>query len=105
MVGVMMGMLMSLGGAAAVLTVLARRNAPRGGWRQALQSGVHAARAKELPLVDAATEDAPAGGLDELFEIGERPEGPVYSEATAVQHVLERARQRSPMLARIIPHT
>jgi hypothetical protein len=124
MVGVVVAMVMSVGGAAAVLTVLARRNAPGEGWRGALRSGMHLARSTERPVDGGEpAEEAPAAGLDAIFEIGEEPEEPAYSEASAVQHVLERARQKgpavstavhqglerarqkSPALAKIIPHT
>jgi hypothetical protein len=105
MTGVVVAMLMSVGGAAAVLAVLARRNAPSEGWRGALQSAMHVGRDKDEAAEEPTTaeDEQASAGLDAIFEIGEAPDEPAYSEATAVQHVLERARQKSPTLARILP--
>ncbi len=87
-------MMVSIGTAAAVVAVLARRNAPDGGWRGVLQAGVHAARAKDLALLDDHDPDDDAtGGVADIFAISEPGDEPAYSEATAVQHAIERARQ------------
>jgi hypothetical protein len=91
-------MMVSLGTAAAVVAVLARRNAPDGGWRVALQQAVHAVRERDLPPADViagagAADDEVAGGVADLFAIAEAADDePAYSEATVVQHAIERAR-------------
>lgn len=95
--GVIAAMMVSLGTAAAVVAVLARRNAPDGGWRQALQEAVHAVRERDLPPADeavGAADDDAAGGVADLFSLSAPADDePAYSEATAVKHAIERARQ------------
>jgi hypothetical protein len=95
--GVIAAMMVSLGTAAAVVAVLARRNAPDGGWRLALQQAVHAVRERDLAPADeavGAADDEVAGGVADLFAIdAPADDEPAYSEATAVQHAIERARQ------------
>ncbi len=100
MMGVFAAMAVILSSAAAVLTMLARRNSPEGGWREVLGAGVHAVRSRELPLVDHSDpDDEGPGGLDDLFEVAETDDGPAYSEAKAVRNVLHEARQRVHRLA------
>lgn len=92
--GVIVSMVVSVTSAAALLAVLARRNAPEGGWRAVLQEGVHRARSKELPLIDhAEPDDGETGGLQDLFTVAPPAEEPAYSEATAVQHAIDRAKR------------
>ena len=121
-----MAMMLSVGGAATVLTVLARRNAPGEGWREALQAGVHRHRGKEdddEAAVDAAGpvaedvlgEEVPQDlvevedvGVEELFEIAEAPPEPAYTQASLVQHYLDRmsptvVRWTSPAVAKVTP--
>lgn len=94
MVGVFVAMMVSVGSAAAVLTVLARRHAPDGGWRENLNAGVHAVRAKELPLMEELDPEVdPDAGVEDLFTLGETDPEPAYSEATAVRQALHRARK------------
>lgn len=92
--GVLVSMVVSLGSAAALLAVVAKRNAPEGGWRAVLGSGFSAARSKELPLVDHNDpDDGATGGLQDLFAVAAPADGPAYSEATAVRSVVERVRR------------
>ena len=98
-----MAMMLSVGGAATVLTVLARRNAPGEGWREALQAGVHRHRGEEVP--QDLVEDL---GVEELFEIAEAPPEPAYTQASLVQHYLDRmsptvVRWTSPAVAKVTP--
>lgn len=116
MVGVVVAMMMSVGGAATVLAVLARRNAPLEGWREALQAGVHVARAKELDAVDEVEDevaddevvDDEVGGIDEIFTIADPQPEPAYSEATVVRAYIDRMspsviRWTRPAVARVTP--
>jgi hypothetical protein len=116
MFGVMMAMMLSVGGAATVLTVIARRNAPGEGWREALNSAVHRGQeadevgsSADLPSEeDVSTDDAAVGGVDELFEIAEAPPEPAYSEASLVRHYLDRmsptvVRWTAPAVAKVTP--
>lgn len=121
-----MAMMLSVGGAATVLTVLARRNAPGEGWREALQAGVHRHRGEEddgevaLDVAeDVLGEEVPQDrveveigvedvGVEELFEIAEAPPEPAYTQASLVQHYLDRmsptvVRWTSPAVAKVTP--
>lgn len=99
MVSVFVAMVVSLSGAAAVLTLLARRNTPEGGWREVLGAGIGAVRARRLPLVDHTDpDDGATGGLDDLFEVAEATDAPAYSEATTVHNALREARARARRL-------
>lgn len=94
MIGVFVAMAVSVGSAAAVLAVLARRHAPDGGWRENLNAAVHAVRAKELPLMEDLEPDVqPDAGVADLFTLGDPDPAPAYSEATAVRQALHKARE------------
>lgn len=94
MVGAFVAMAVSIGSAAAVLAVLARRNAPEGGWREVIEAGFQAARHKDLPLVDhPGPDDGDDGSLDDLLAVAAPGDGPTYSEATAVRQAIEAARR------------
>lgn len=93
MVGVVVAMVVSLGGAAAVLAGLARRNAPDDGWRAILHSGFRSFRSKELTLLDEPdVDDGATGGVTDIFSIAEPGDEPAYAEGVPIREVLGRAR-------------
>ncbi len=95
MVGITVAILVSIGSAAGVLAVVARRSAPEDGWRQLLRDGVQGVRSKELSLVSELrrSKDAAPGGLTEFFTVAEPVEWPAYTEVTELKTALTRARR------------
>ena len=95
MVGITVAIFVSIGSAAGVLAVVARRSAPEDGWRQLLRDGVQAVRTKDLSLVSElrSSKDPAPGGLTEFFDVAEPVEWPAYTEVTELKTVLARARR------------
>jgi hypothetical protein len=95
MVGITVAILVSIGSAAGVLAVVARRGAPQESWRQLLRDGVRGVRSKELSLVSElrSSKDVAPGSLTELFTVAEPVEWPAYTEVTELKTALARARR------------
>ncbi|MFH5822470.1 hypothetical protein [Georgenia sp. AZ-5] len=94
MTGAVMGMLVAMLCALAVLAVLAVERRPEGGWSAWLRESLRAWRSDDGDALRAGSGRARDVPLEDLFSLGE-PDEPAYARPEELRQRFEQAREQA----------